>query len=144
MWVHSRYRSEAGNLLEIEDVGKWQAAFTKFHNKMKSHSEFEDGQLFKFFVGHRIGNQDKFQELMKQHEDVRAGQEILDGLAKLQTEPNEDLKKDVLRKMKNYVKDLEEHLDMEEKTVVGPWLQLTAEQYKVYRSYLSWKYCFMY
>ena len=151
MWVHDRYRSQAPQLLlplpqEQSDMKRLAAAFDKFHAKIEKHSEFEDTQLFKFFVESKIGEQSALKELTEQHTDIRIVEEIYNDLRKLEADAagNEELKKTVLEKISKYVEDLKAHLNLEEQTIVGPWLQLTDDQYKTYRSYLSWKYCFMY
>jgi len=150
MWVHDRYRSQASQLLlplqESTEMGKLATAFDKLQAKIEKHSEFEDTQLFKFFVDHKIGDPSALAELTEQHTDIRIVKEIHDDFSKLEANAtsNEELKKSVLDKISKYVEDLKAHLNLEEQTIVGPWLQLTDDQYKTYRSYLSWKYCFMY
>ena len=82
---------------------------------------------------------------MKQHGNIRLVSEINEGLAKCKGgSATEEEAMATKEKITSYVEDLKAHLDLEEKTIVGPWLQLTSEQYKTYRSYLSWTYCFMY
>lgn len=148
LWIHSRYRNQAKALL-VEppnegDYGTWQAAFAKFHKKIQAHSEFEDTQLFKYFVDAKIGNLENLQTLQGQHEDLRTVEAIENEFAKALTDPSSCTSASLLELLKGYVEDLEKHLQLEEQTLVRPWLQLTAEQYKTYRSYLSWTYCFMY
>ncbi|CAB9512591.1 expressed unknown protein [Seminavis robusta] len=146
LWVHDRYRTQATAFLDLkEDPSKQMAAFAKFHKKLESHSEFEDTQLFKFFVDAKIGNQDTLEELQKQHGNIRLVSEITEGLDKMVAGSASDEEKAATQeKLEAYVKDLMAHLDLEEKTITGPWMQLTPEQYKTYRSYLSWMYWFMY
>lgn len=146
LWVHDRYRTQADALLTLkDDPSKQKAAFEKFHNKIESHSEFEDTQLFKFFLDAKIGDQETLEELKKQHGHVRVVREITEGLEKCASgSASEDETKAAQAKLEAYVNDLKAHLDLEEKTVTGPWMQLTPEQYRTYRTYLSWTYCFMY
>ena len=158
LWVHERYRVQAKALLNnIPDdtppsqsnAQKLQKEFNKFHGKMESHSEFEDNQLFKYFIDSKIGNQDSFNELVGQHSDLRESTELkqtLEGLlSSSDAETNNQIWKDKVKlQLQNYIQELNDHLQLEEQTVVGPWLQLSDEEYKKYRSYLSWKYCFMY
>lgn len=145
LWIHDRYRTQADAMLAESDPTKQAAAFTKFHKKIESHSEFEDTQLFKFFMDSKIGNQDNLRELMKQHGNIRLVEEIKEGLEQIKSgSASEEGTKATKEKLSKFVEDLKDHLDLEEKTIVGPWLQLTPEQYKTYRSYLSWTYCFMY
>ena len=73
--------------------------------------------------------------LQEQHTDIRVVAEIQKGL-----KGNNDAAADsgsVKTLLEGYVDDLHSHLEMEEQTLVGPWLQLTPEQYKKYRTYLS-------
>lgn len=171
LWVHSRYRDQAKTLLshipesssssssDGDNDDEWlqtlATAFTKFHKKIESHSEFEDTQLFKYFSDAEQGNQQKLIELQEQHTDIRVVTEIQKAL-KIKNDNGTATRADgdgaatttsaesVKTLLQGYVDDLHNHLEMEEQTLVGPWLQLTTEQYKKYRTYLSWTYCFMY
>lgn len=139
LWVHDRYRAQAKDLT----TGSTTAAdFRKFHAKIEAHSKYEDTQLFQFFLDSKIMNiTDALQKLTEQHSDIRTVAAIQQGYGN-----HKDKHKDVHMQplLQEYVNDMLQHLDFEEKTIVGPWLQLTDEQYKKYRTYLSWKYCFMY
>lgn len=44
----------------------------------------------------------------------------------------------------SYIDGLVNHFASEERVIVHRWLNLSAEEYKRYRSHLSWKYSFMY
>ena len=165
LWVHDRYRNQAQGLLQIVQPKQQQqqqqqqqpsssssetamtdgafaslkTAFSKFHKKIEAHSEFEDTQLFKFFLDAQIGNQPALQRLMEQHKDLRTVQAIQDGL-----DNGADYETVIQPNLERYIKDLLEHLQLEEQTLIGPWLHLSLEEYKKYRSYLSWTYCVMY
>ena len=43
-----------------------------------------------------------------------------------------------------YCNEMEAHMSLEERTITHIWLNLSAQQYKTYRTYLSWKYSVMY
>lgn len=160
LWVHSRYRDQASAIVksanEISNqddpkvvqtsVKKVLADFNKFAGKIKSHSEFEDTQLFKFFVEEDIGSSaETLTTLMEQHSDIKQVSEIQDICQNILADPaSGDAKGELTTKISAYVKDLEAHLENEEHTIVALWLQLTPTQYKKYRSYLSWKYAMMY
>lgn len=142
---------------------KTAAAFRKLQRKIQAHSDFEDEQLFRYFVDHhtKAGGKDRLTEnlarLHGQHTDLRVVEDIqtiLDDESiskRLETQREIDpvqadsLPFEQLRPLlESYVHDLKEHLRLEEETLVRPWLQLTEEEYKQYRSYLSWKSCIMY
>ncbi|CAM9909389.1 unnamed protein product, partial [Discosporangium mesarthrocarpum] len=44
---------------------------------------------------------------------------------------------EVILAIRAYRSSLEEHLEREERALVGPWLNLSQEQYKTFRGYLS-------
>ena len=168
LWVHERYRNQAKALLSYipnddgddtdnnNNAQKLQKEFDKFHGKIESHSEFEDNQLFKFFIDSKIGNQDSFKELVGQHSDLRQSMEVkktLEEQIKLSSSNSSGnnntttqlvWKDKVKPQLEQYIQELLDHLELEEQTITGPWLQLSDEEYKKYRTYLSWKYCFMY
>jgi hemerythrin-like domain-containing protein len=140
LWVHDRYRSQAKHLTSGTATA---ADFSKFHAKIEAHSEYEDTQLFQFFLDSKIKMPDgALQKLMEQHSDIRTVAEIQQGYGN--SGRNNGKQKPMQPLLQEYVNNMLQHLDLEEKTIVGPWLQLTDEQYKKYRTYLSWKYCFMY
>jgi len=141
MWIHQRYRSQATALLDIDDKDSLLKAFTKFHGKIEKHSAFEDTQLFSFFVTNTKNDKVKesLRELTKQHENIRLENEIIDGLKSA-----DSVTPEIREKIKSYVEGLKGHLDLEERTLVGSWLQLDDADYKKYRSGLSWAYWFMY
>ena len=162
LWVHERYRNQAKALLsyipndesetadKANNAHKLRKEFDKFHGKIESHSEFEDNQLFKFFIDENIGNQDSFKELVGQHSDLRQSMEVKKTLEELlsskssSNNPTQLWKDKMKPQLEQYIHELLDHLQLEEQTITGPWLQLSDEEYKKYRTYLSWKYCFMY
>lgn len=172
LWVHDRYRAQVDALQALATslpsfdkdkptvlqsaAKKLLADYNKFVGKIEKHSEFEDEQLFKFFLNEKIGAEDStintsaaLNSLTKEHGDVKNVTELQECLQKMIKGPGLDttmdnLKEQVERKMTDYVDDLKQHLDAEERAIVALWLQLTPAQYKKYRSYLSWKYAMMY
>jgi hypothetical protein len=144
LWVHSRYRDQAKAILKLKnDLPQQKTDFTKVHGKIEAHSVFEDTQLFKYFSDAKIGDAENLQKLYDQHKDLRTAQAIQEGYLKVRSGDG-SYETDVQPHLEAYAQDLMEHLKLEEETIVQPWLQLTDDQYKKYRSYLSWKYCIMY
>jgi len=50
----------------------------------------------------------------------------------------------IIQALKDYRDDLDAHEAKEECTLVHLWLNLSEDQYKIYRSYLTWQYAMMY
>jgi uncharacterized protein with NRDE domain len=129
LWVHSRYREQ---IVAITT----QKEFDKYHSKIEKHSEFEDTALFQFFVDSGI-QVENLKQLKEQHQSLETYRAIQDGFCKSDQGAVKTL-------LDAYRQELLDHLKLEEETLVASWLQLTDKQYKKYRTYLSWKYCFMY
>lgn len=130
LWVHKRYRQQVIHI-------KTEKQFVKFHSKLEKHSEYEETQLFPFFVDENIIPEENLITLKGQHQNIETYGAIQDHFSKSDLHSVRTL-------LESYRQELLDHLKLEEETIVCPWLQLTEEQYKTYRSYLSWKYCFMY
>lgn len=153
MWVHDKYRkyldalvskAEAATKLEgaqfQKAVMKLGGDFEKFNSKICSHSEFEDGQLFKFFLDNKSeGCKAKLDKLMEEHQDIRQTDEIRGALSK-----GADGSEELLAAIQQYSEGMKLHMAEEERVLVKSWLSLSKEEYKKYRSYLSWKYAMMY
>jgi len=146
MWVHARYREQAKALLDdldASDLRKGQKNFQAFEKKLEGHSEFEDTQLFKFFLDEKLGHSELLMALMQQHANLRLSKAVSTAYERLVQKETTNVES-CRTALQAYIDDLMDHLDLEEKTIVGPWLMLTEAQYKKYRTYLSWKYCVMY
>lgn len=142
LWAHERYRAQARALVQIDKKPKLLKAFTKFHKKMEKHSDFEDAQLFAFFLNNDQTNASlraALQELKQQHTEIRLAREIMDGL-----QGNDKVTDATREQLQTYVDELLAHVDLEERTLVGPWMQLSDSDYKTYRSGLSCAYWIMY
>mmetsp|Transcript_28332 Transcript_28332/g.72832 ORF Transcript_28332/g.72832 Transcript_28332/m.72832 type:complete len:253 (-) Transcript_28332:203-961(-) len=166
LWVHSRFREyfaelvKEAELLEAappesrpNNAKHLLAPFIKFAKKVTRHSLFEDEQLFKYFAeNHGVD----FSKLSQQHADLRAteavrialttiaggktGEEVTVKEAVRETEQVKRLSAAVHDMHKEFIN----HLALEEKTIVPLWLNLTNEEYRKYRTYLSWKFSAMY
>jgi len=135
LWVHSRYRNQMNDLLRIAS-GSFETGKTKFEafqKKINSHSDFEDNQLFKFFCDEKL-DVEGFQELKKQHEDDEV----------IQAVRNAADSESLVKALEEYVSSMKNHLELEERTTVHLWLNLSNLQYARFRSYLSWAYSMMY
>jgi len=136
LWVHERYRSMLNDLLETEETIQTQKLFDKWCKKLASHSNFEDEQLFKFFLDHKGDTMKASLNALKQQHGEANGEE-----EKVNNAISSGEWKDTL---KAYVKSMLDHMELEEQTIVGPWLNLSDSEYHTYRTYLSFKYAAMY
>uniref|UniRef100_A0A6S8Y349 Hemerythrin-like domain-containing protein n=1 Tax=Ditylum brightwellii TaxID=49249 RepID=A0A6S8Y349_9STRA len=161
LWVHERYRGYGAALVdgakELEKVKEkevknklkaLQSAYGKFVKKVQGHSEFEDSQLFKFFLENVQDDtlKEQLEELKKDHSTLDNDETIQNAFEAAFL--NEVISKDdttkILELMTKFTEDMDQHMRKEENAIVHHWLNLTEEQYKKYRTYLSWKYAAMY
>jgi len=156
LWIHSRYRSQSQELRTKAQEYTTKAqlrqlydSFIKFDAKIKAHSKFEDEQLFKYFLENCSSSeevQSKLKALSKEHSDLKDTERVRNAFQKVLGD--KEVETTDLREMQDalddYVQDLEKHLQEEEHAIVPIWLNLTSEEYATYRTYLSWKYAFMY
>lgn len=91
--------------------------------------------MFKFFVDTDATVAKAVAALEAQHSDLNASERVFEAMRSGEG---------VQDALKQYQSDLLEHLAAEERVIVHRWLNLSAEDYAKYRSYLSWKYSFMY
>lgn len=147
LWVHKRYRTqldEMVNAVTSGHISKGAAMRRKLEAKIRRHSAFEDGELFKYFQ-ENIKDEELHQNLAKlneQHHKVDESLQVLNTLEK--KEPTAVQLEEVVQKTKKYAREMREHLALEEDTILVWWLNLNQEQYSHYRSYLSFLYSFMY
>eukprot|EP00934_Nitzschia_sp_Nitz4_P002695 Nitzschia sp. Nitz4//scaffold317_size20466//14802//15587//NITZ4_008666-RA/size20466-processed-gene-0.11-mRNA-1//1//CDS//3329547545//2685//frame0 len=141
LWVHRRYRNQAKDMLEMTDAKKQKAAFDKLVKKIDSHSEFENTQLFLYFLDAGKGEKERFIELFNQHNDLGTVEVIRQAFT---SGADETVCEAAQPYLERYVQELHDHLRFEEETVTKVWLQLTKEEYKKYRTYLSWTYSVLY
>lgn len=153
MWVHDKYRqyldamvNKAQAAIKVEGAEfqkvakKLKGDFEKFHSKICNHSTFEDEQLFKFFLENNPGEcNTELEKLMEEHQDTSATNEVREALGK-----GADESQGLLAAIQQYSEGMKVHMANEEKVLVQRWLSLSKEEYKKYRSYLSWKYAMMY
>lgn len=153
MALIDRYRNQAQELVDLaKDLRRkgpsasrrtaqsaLKAKFEKLARKIEAHSQFEDAQLFKYFHDHDSGCKEALQELGKQHADLVFTKDIIAALGKEDSDLGE-----LEEKITAYHRELLQHLEAEERALVHRWLNLDANQYSTYRSYLSWKYGAMY
>jgi hemerythrin-like domain-containing protein len=154
LWIHSRYRDQISGIQEKYATAgqtdpRWaenlQEAFEKFHAKIEKHSTFEDTMLFKFFKEHLAKDSEIFlQELEKQHHDLVLVETVKTNYQAFLSNRNEETVKAWTGSIDKYAADLLQHLELEERSLVHLWLNLTPEQYSTYRSYLSWEFGVMY
>ena len=130
LWVHEQYRTKLAKI-------QTQKEFNKYHCKVERHSEYEETQLFQFFRDMKLIDSTILDQLTEQHENTEIYDTIQNGYSKSDNGSIKTL-------LESYRKELLDHLQLEEEVIVGPWLQLTEEQYRTYRTYLSWKYRFVY
>lgn len=116
-----------------------KSKFEKLAGKIEAHSQFEDSQLFKYFLDHDPSSREALEELGKQHAELVLTKDISAALGKEDTDVGE-----LSEKIQTYHKELLQHLEAEELALVHRWLNLDSSQYSTYRSYLSWKYGAMY
>lgn len=154
MWVHGKYREYLKDLLAVardaeaaEDsrylaaVKKLGKRFHKLNHKIIDHSQFEDQQLFKYFMdkSEDAACKNSIANLMKENEEraqVEAVEEVLTG--------GMGRREDLVRVVKEYIDGMMLHMEHAERVLLCPWLSLSPSQYRDYRSYLSWKYSVMY
>lgn len=91
--------------------------------------------MFKFFVDTDPDVAKAVAALEAQHNDLNASERVFEAM-----KSGEGVKE----ALEKYQSDLLEHLAAEERVLVHRWLNLSVEDYAKYRSYLSWKYSFMY
>jgi len=156
LWVHSRYRKKVTALVEKaenlkKDLRLWESVklgFMKFNHKLEGHTVFEEEQLFLFIrenikpETHRLLYPVHFDALNHQHDTLLPDitQKIVDcleGQAQMQWEK-------VAQYLKEYKNALFQHLLMEERCLVMPWLNWNDDMYGTYRTYLTWKSARMY
>ncbi|GMH45172.1 hypothetical protein BSKO_13129 [Bryopsis sp. KO-2023] len=156
LWVHQRYRRYLEGLVATAEnavarkaadetskvetaLKKIKSDFNKLAGKIDSHSEFEDTQLFKFFLENEPECESDVKHLMEEHADgsfdervrsaISAGVEGID---------------EVAAAIEDYVEWMKSHMEGEERALVRRWLSLSKESYKKYRSNLSWKWAMVY
>lgn len=148
LWVHQKYRDQARALVDMatEQSGGVEtvlsnvtAAFEKLEGKIRSHSEFEDDQLFSFFE-REIPSAAESMKLLKA--DHVATNDTDSVKTALQEVPSDIVK--IRAALEQYEKNLLDHLSREEDALLGLWLGLTDQQYQQLRSGMNWKYRVMY
>ena len=147
LWVHKRFRSQLdalANTVENGHLVKGAMLRRRLEAKIARHSAFEDGELFKYFEENIKDDelQQALNVLHEHHKKQDKSLEVLNTLAK--EEPTAAELEEAAQATKKYVREMREHLALEEDTILSWWLNLSQEQYAKYRSYLSWMYAFMY
>jgi hypothetical protein len=142
LWIHSRYRAQADALILPDaqnDFSKWQAPLTRFMPRWNPIPSLKIPNSFDISMMQRIGNYPAHLPLLTHHdEDLRTVQAIREAFA--DEDSSLEGKHETLMKLPTaYVDEFHQHVQLEEESLVQPWLQLTTQQYKTYRSYLSWK-----
>lgn len=146
LWVHQKYRDQSQALLEmvpeerpvLADIVKLTAAFEKLEGKIKSHSAFEDEQLFSFFEQHVRTSAASMKVLMDDHQTTTDSSKVEEALKEGNTKGN------IYDALEAYHNRLLAHLAREEDAVLPVWLGLSEEQYQELRNGMSWKYRVMY
>jgi len=129
--------------------------FDKFVRKQKEHSEFEDTQLFAFFKkeGPTMYGKDDARQLLTALEGLSGDHDTNAHIFVKKAFTEYDNKKSggkwqqerqIGLQIDAYNTVVKQHLDREENVMVRRWLELTEDQYKEYRSYLSLKYAVIY
>ncbi|ETO28568.1 hypothetical protein RFI_08565 [Reticulomyxa filosa] len=133
------------------DLMLWESVksdFLKFNSKLEGHTEFEEKQLFQFIREHVKPDTHKllfpvhFQSLHEQHDSVIPN--ITQKLVScFQGQPQKQWTQ-VIEHLKEFQNELFQHLLIEERGLVMPWLNWDDTLYATYRTYLSWKFAPMY
>ena len=82
-------------------------------------------------------------DLEAEHSETQLEKSALALLKPLQEEPaavTSELAAEAVSALKTYTTSLESHLQKEERALVATWLNLDADQYAKYRTYLVGKY----
>eukprot|EP00923_Selenidium_pygospionis_P055468 GHVN01096638.1.p2 GENE.GHVN01096638.1~~GHVN01096638.1.p2 ORF type:complete len:245 (-),score=45.99 GHVN01096638.1:781-1515(-) len=145
VWIHSRYRDQVSNIAAKVD----QAGFKKFADKLEGHRQFEDTQLFKYFNDHHAEWKEAFAPLEEQHVTIeKTHEEINQKIRLVNSSTSEEAKlrasEDLKKSLEDYRDAVFSHLDDEENVLLFRWLNLNPTEYATYRTYLSYKYAFMY
>eukprot|EP00483_Globobulimina_turgida_P009547 UN09566 len=141
LWIHERYLGQLSALKDLRNKEELKTKFVKFAAKLSGHAHFEDAMMFKF---------------LKENGDLDAS--LLEIVEQLSEEHNPAHKKvakiveefdtlsleDVIKAIAEFEKPLIQHFTKEDQDIVPVMLNLNNALYKKYRSYLSWKYYFMY
>jgi len=156
LWTHSRFRKQADVIVDLvkqnpNRITKIHRLFAKLESKIVRHSKFENEQLFAFFRENsaKLSLNDGGSKLLERLDELEKDHKGLSD--PLHLEGVQACHKDYNHKGRALIsaitawrQQLEEHLEMEEETLVGIWLNLSPENYAKYRTYLSWIYAAMY
>eukprot|EP00752_Nemacystus_decipiens_P011548 g10254.t1 len=172
LFVHGKFRASAASLVDAAEsmhtaitqgceASKTDSASRRVDSSLKSlvgkvekHSDFEDTQLFRFFKEHVPEVGDHIRDLEADHSEKQLENDALDSVRTIRCAPQtaggtssgDDLASAAaaVEALKAYVASLEAHLEKEERAIVGRWLNLDAEMYAKYRTYLVGKYKLVY
>ncbi|CBJ28442.1 hypothetical protein Esi_0105_0060 [Ectocarpus siliculosus] len=172
MFVHGKFRSSATSIVQAAEsmqsgveggcsstktesaVGKIERSLRSLLGKVAKHSDFEDAQLFLFFKENLPDLEGQIRDLEADHSETNLGNDALDRIRNLRSAPTTagavsggaDVAsaQAVVVALKAYAESLEIHLEREERVLVPRWLNLSAEMYAKYRTYLVGKYRLVY
>ncbi|OQR86183.1 hypothetical protein ACHHYP_10838 [Achlya hypogyna] len=161
-WIrrHDRFRACMREMVKmiarIPDTASTQRAqlaynlgakFNAFLTELDDHGNFEDAELFKYFIDNIDGCWEDFEELEAQHADHSMTDQIVHRLEKLIAAQGNVSQAELVELQYNFYlfyRGSLAHLALEEKTILQKWLNLTPQEYRHFRSYLSWKHILTY
>ncbi|KDO26263.1 hypothetical protein SPRG_08339 [Saprolegnia parasitica CBS 223.65] len=123
------------------------AKFNAFLTELDDHGNFEDAELFKYFIDNIDGCWEDFEELEAQHADHSMTDQIVHRLEKLIAAQGNVSQAELVELQYNFYlfyRGSLAHLALEEKMILQKWLNLTPQEYRHFRSYLSWKHILTY
>eukprot|EP01084_Bolivina_argentea_P170377 295255_1 len=144
MWIHARYLSQLAALKDIQSKAKLLIGLQKFEGKLVGHAYYEDEIMFKF-LKENIEMDDTLAHLVNDlNDEHKPFHNTLKDIIK-QCEPQSGVSlQEIIAKIQQFEKPLIKHFTQEDQHVVPVFLNLNNQQYRKYRTYLTWKYYFMY
>eukprot|EP01084_Bolivina_argentea_P281764 482174_1 len=142
LWIHRRYLDQVAALQNINDKDELHKTFVKICGKLDGHArDFEDQQMFKFFK-ENIKNNDEFLKIIDELEYEHIP--IENKAKKIQKDWDNLSLEEIKSQISDVEKDMIKHFTKEEQYIPIVFLNINSSLYRKYRSYLSWKYYFMY
>lgn len=126
-------------------------AFGKYTGRtLKNHSEFEDEQLFKYFLDNCTDWKADLERLHEQHsKEIELNTTLTQQLKKFQgkqkaNEEKTDPAQEILSLFQEYSRFILQHLLEEERILVPLWINLSPDEFIQYRTYIRGAYRMVY